>query len=242
MEEKIRNGECTAEEASGLSGQASAPENAPSAPGGDGFAPEEAPERELPSAAKFLQASPVRFTAEYELNERQYLAFNQFIFEHTGMMKQSRLRMKYMGIGELVFAAGTLAVGLFLQNNTALFCFVAAVLAAAGVLTMLYYPYIFTRQFEKSIRQSFAASGYMGRELRVDFHDDGIVERSEEPVGALWEDVKGFYETDELALFLMEEHQAVVIPKQALGESYEEFRRFCEAAMNGAKRPRKIRP
>ena len=42
MEEKIRNGECTAEEASGLSGQASAPENAPSAPGGAGFAPEEA--------------------------------------------------------------------------------------------------------------------------------------------------------------------------------------------------------
>lgn len=187
----------------------------------------------VPTAAGYLQASPVRYSVQYELTERQYLAFNQFIFEHTGMMKQSRIRMKYMGIGELVFAVGTLIAGLLLQNNTALFCFVAAMLALAGVLTMLYYPYIFPKQFEKSIRQSFAASGYMGRELKVDFHDEGIVERSDAPVGALWEDVKGFYETEELALFLMEEHQAVVVPKAALGDEYEAFRAMCSRHMSG---------
>ena len=185
----------------------------------------------VPTAAAYLQASPVRFSATYEISEKQYLEFNRFIFEHSGMMRQSRLRMKYMGIAELVAGLAVIILGLILQNNVALFCFVGAALLLGGGLTMAYYPFIFPRQFEKSIHQSFAASGYMGRPVAVDFHDEGIVERSGEPVGALWEDVRGFYETEELALFLMEEHQAVAVPKAAFGESYPAFRAFCEKVM-----------
>lgn len=190
--------------------------------------------QQLPSAVSFLEKSPVRYSAAYTLELADYMTYNTFIFESTGILAKNRSRMKYMGIAELLAGLAALVAAFFVGDKLALFLFLALVLMAGGVLTTLYYPVIFPKQFEKSIRQSYAESGYMGKTMRVDFHDDGFVERTDEPCGALWEDVQGFFETDTLALLLMEQQQAVVIPKSAFGEEYEAFRQFCEDALDRA--------
>lgn len=183
----------------------------------------------IPDAAGYLAPTPVRFHVEYMLSQAQYLDFNRFILEQTGTLRRSRSRMKYLGIAALIAALVVLVAALVMQRTDATFFFAAGVLLVCGVLSMVYYPYIFPKQFARSIDKSYAESGYSGRTLSIDFHDEGLVETSEEPVGALYEDVEGLFETPELILLLMERQQAVVVPKSAVGERQAEFVGFVSA-------------
>ena len=63
-------------------------------------------------SAAYIGNSEKRFSVSYALSPGDYLTFNRFIFESTGMLRKSRGRMKWMSIAELLLAVGVLIVAL----------------------------------------------------------------------------------------------------------------------------------
>ena len=179
-------------------------------------------------AAVYLQQGDRRYQFRYTLSKSDYHAFNEFLFQRTGRLVKHKIRMKWIGIGELIASVAVLVAMLLLNRMDAMFFFLAGVLLVGGVLMLSYYPLIFPKQFEKNTEQSYQESGFAGKEMSVEFYDEGLVETTESPLGAMWEEVRGIYETETLVLFAMDEWQAVVVPKSAI-EDPEAFVAFCRA-------------
>ena len=180
----------------------------------------------VPTAAQFLEKGEKRYSFSYTLSKSDYHAFNEFLILKTGHLLKSKSRMKWLGIGEMIAGVGVLIAMLLLNRLDGIFFFLAAILLLGGALMLSYYPLIFPKQFAKNTEQSYQDSGFAGKLMSVDFYDDGLVETTEAPIGAFWEDVRGIYETETLVLFVMDEWQAVVVPKSAI-EDPKEFVVFC---------------
>ena len=188
-------------------------------------------DQSLLTPSVFIEKGEKRFSACFSLGYEDYLTFNRFLFQETGLLDQSKRRLRLLGILALGAALIMTVAMLALQLAEPILIFCVCALLLGGVLALCYYPLIFPRQMDRSVRGSYRESGYMEHEMCLEFYDDGIIDRSEEPpAAALWEDVHGFYETQQLFLFLMAYNQAVVIPKNAL-EDCKAFSEFAERKM-----------
>ena len=188
-------------------------------------------DQNLPTPSDFIEKGEKRFSARFSLGYEDYLTFNRFLFQEAGLLDQSKKRLRLLGILALGAALIMTVAMLVLQLAEPVLIFCACALLLGGVLALCYYPLIFPRQMDRSVRSSYRESGYMNHEMFLEFYEDGVIDRSEEPpAAALWEDVHGFYETQQLFLFLMAYNQAVVVPKHAL-EDWEGFSKFAERKM-----------
>lgn len=117
------------------------------------------------------------FPARFSLGYEDYLTFNRFLFQETDLLDQSKKRLRLLGILALGAALIMTVAMLVLQLAEPVLIFCACALLLGGVLALCYYPLIFPRQMDRSVRSSYRESGYMDHEMFLEFYEDGVIDR-----------------------------------------------------------------
>ncbi|WP_040195456.1 YcxB family protein [Candidatus Soleaferrea massiliensis] len=174
-----------------------------------------------------------RFDLCFRVTLDNYIKFNLLLTKDT--VDRAKKRNRIVGVLEILVGVVFLVISLLQENLQGewLFTAISAIIIVIGVISLIYYPYIFPGQMRKAGKKHYMKSRYLQSEIRIQISDSFFREISlGNQTDIYWEEIQGIKDADTMYLIVLEEKRCIIIPKKAFDESsLQEFEEFLESMM-----------